>query len=154
MDVVVDLEADVPGNPHMATEALALVSIEVQVRKLDQVPFGFGNGGSEDEGVVAVFAKVTIGPVQSFVVLTGLVEVGEAGLQFVSNVGLHGGPDFRKMRVRSLRCLPGGLCHYAFQMPSRVENFQDSFRGNKSVIQVEDASDDKESFSDPGREEL
>ena len=60
VDIIVDLELDVPGNPHMATEALALVSIEVQVRKLDQVPFGFENGGSEDEGVVAVFAKASI----------------------------------------------------------------------------------------------
>ena len=45
VDIIVDLELDVPGDPHMAAEALALVSIEVQMRKLDQVSVGFGNGG-------------------------------------------------------------------------------------------------------------
>ena len=142
MKVIVDLETDVPGDPHVAAKALALMSIEVQVRKLDQIALGFGNWGGEDEGVVPIISEVTVGPVQSRVIIASLVQMGEAGFQLGSNVGLQRVPDVRKMCSRGLCCCPGGFCHYGVQMPSGTKNFDDPFRRNKTFVQVEDASDD------------
>ena len=45
VEVVVDLEADVPGDSHMAAEAPPLMSVEIHMRALDHFFVGFGNGG-------------------------------------------------------------------------------------------------------------
>ena len=76
--VVVDLEADVPGDSHMAAEAPPLMSVEIHVRHLDEFSVGFGNGGGQDQGVEAVFTQVDGRPLQCRALIAGLVDVVEA----------------------------------------------------------------------------